>query len=337
MGHVLRDMTAGREDEAPRLWQDAFDGLVAPVRLVMRTTAAGPPAPVIAHLGYLSLLLVEAGPSQLSRTPRHIARSPGERIAVVLQRSGTALLTQDGRSTALEPGEVAFLDPRRPFTLDQRESHRMLLVSVPRQALGDPADHLFRLTGRAVPGRSGVAALLVPFLERLARLADRVTADTGDLLAGNTVEFIALLADELLGRDQEPPGGTRARLVPRVRGYIERHLGEADLTPERIAEAHYISVRYLHRLFEGEGTTVGRLILRRRVEECARELARRGRVSPTVSTVARRWGFHSPAHFSRAFKGVFGVPPRQWRLTGALEEELPGPELPRAAQRAAVH
>ncbi|WP_436953820.1 helix-turn-helix domain-containing protein [Streptomyces sp. SudanB182_2057] len=337
MGHVLRDMTAGRANGAPGLWQDTFDGLIAPVRLVMRAAAADLPSPVVTHLGYLGLLLVEAGPSQLSRTPRHIARSPGERIAVVLQQSGTALLTQDGRSTALEPGEVVFLDPRRPFTLDQREAHRMLLVSVPRQALGDPADHLCRLTGRAVPGHGGVAALLIPFLERLSLLADRVTPDTGDLLAGNTVEFIALLADELLGRDQEPPGGTRARLVPSVRGYIERHLADTDLTPERIAAAHYISVRYLHRLFEGEGTTVGRLILRRRVEECARELARRGRVSPTVSAVARRWGFHSPAHFSRAFKGVFGVPPRQWRLTGAPEGNLPGPELPRGARRAAVN
>ncbi|MFD5326490.1 helix-turn-helix domain-containing protein [Streptomyces sp. NPDC127092] len=329
-------MTAGQEYEAPRLWQDAFDSLIAPVRLVMRTFPADVPSPVIAHLGYLSLLLVEAGPSQLSRTPRHIARSPGERVAVALQQSGTALLTQDGRSTALEPGDLVFIDPRRPFALDQRESFRMLLLSLPRQTLGDPADHLFRLTGRAVQGRSGVAALLIPYLERLPLVAGQVTPATGDLLAGNTVEFVALLADELLGRDQEPPGTTRARLVPRVREYIDRNLRDADLTPERIAEAHYISVRYLHRLFEAEGTTVGRLILWRRVEACARELARRERSSPTVSTVARRWGFHSPAHFSRAFKGAFGMAPRQWRHARTPEEDLPGPELPRGAQRAAV-
>ncbi|MEU3607801.1 helix-turn-helix domain-containing protein [Streptomyces sp. NPDC035033] len=337
MGHVLRDMTAGREHEAPRLWQDAFDDLIAPVRLVMRTSPADVPAPVITHFGYLSLLLVEAGPAQMSRTLRHIARGPGERVAVALQKAGTALLTQDGRSTALEPGELVLIDPRRPFTLDQRETFRMLLVSLPRQTLGDPADHLFRLTGRAVPGRNGVAALLVPFLEGLFRLGDQVTSDTGDLLAGTAVEFVALLADELLGRDQEPQGNTRARLVPRVRDYIDRHLGDEDLTPERVAEAHYISVRYLHRLFEGEGTTVGRLILQRRVEECARELARRGRASPTVSTVARRWGFHSPAHFSRAFKGVFGVPPRQWKLARPPEQDLPGPDLPGRAGRTGVN
>lgn len=69
-----------------------------------------------------------------------------------------------------------------------------------------------------------------------------------------------------------------------------------------------MSVRYLHRLFEGEETTVCRLIQRRRLEECSRELARRGRATPTVAAVAHRWGFTSPAHFSRVFRAAYGVP-----------------------------
>nr|WP_238442070.1 helix-turn-helix domain-containing protein [Streptomyces pratensis] len=58
---------------------------------------------------------------------------------------------------------------------------------------------------------------------------------------------------------------------------------------------------------------MSRLIQRCRVEECAKELARRGSVSATVSAVSSRWGFHSPAHFSRAFKSVYGHPPGRWR------------------------
>ncbi|MEU9122297.1 hypothetical protein AB0C96_20960 [Streptomyces sp. NPDC048506] len=74
-----------------------------------------------------------------------------------------------------------------------------------------------------------------------------------------------------------------------IRTYIDRRLDDPDLSAERIAGAHQISVRYLHRLFEDEEATVGRLILLRRVEECARELARRGRVSSSISVVASRW------------------------------------------------
>ncbi|WP_432705807.1 helix-turn-helix domain-containing protein [Amycolatopsis taiwanensis] len=57
-----------------------------------------------------------------------------------------------------------------------------------------------------------------------------------------------------------------------------------------------MSVRYLHKVFEGEGTTISRWIQQRRLEECSRELARRHRVIPTVSAVAQRWGFVNPAH-----------------------------------------
>lgn len=94
---------------------------------------------------------------------------------------------------------------------------------------------------------------------------------------------------------------------------MRRHLDDPGLSAEGVARAHLISVRYLHRLFQDEGVTVGRLILRRRVEECARELARRGGVSPSISVVATRWGFRNAAHFSRAFKAVHGQSPQQRR------------------------
>ncbi len=112
---------------------------------------------------------------------------------------------------------------------------------------------------------------------------------------------------------EEPAEAGQRQLMLSVREYVERHLGDLDLSAERIARAHFVSVRYLHRLFEGEGITVGRLIQRLRVEQCARELARRGRVSPSIAVVAARWGFRSAAHFSRAFRAVHGCSPQQWR------------------------
>ncbi|MFD5432690.1 hypothetical protein ACFWJ4_11020 [Kitasatospora sp. NPDC127067] len=69
-------------------------------------------------------------------------------------------------------------------------------------------------------------------------------------------------------------GARNAHLVRRVREYIVHHLGDPELSPERVARAHHISVRYLHRLFEGEGATVGRLVQRLRLDAGARELAR---------------------------------------------------------------
>ncbi|MEU7021580.1 helix-turn-helix domain-containing protein [Streptomyces sp. NPDC046203] len=108
----------------------------------------------------------------------------------------------------------------------------------------------------------------------------------------------------------DPSAGNRA-LRARIQAYIDRHLTDADLTPQSIARAHHISLRYLHKLFEGEDATVSRWIQRRRLERSRRDLARYPHV--TIGAVAHRWGFASAAHFSRVFRTAYGMSPRQWR------------------------
>ncbi|MEU8539780.1 helix-turn-helix domain-containing protein [Streptomyces sp. NPDC048717] len=131
----------------------------------------------------------------------------------------------------------------------------------------------------------------------------------------------------------DPSAGNRA-LRARIHAYIDRHLPDAGLTPRTIARAHHISLRYLHKLFEGEDATVSRWIQRRRLERSRRDLARYPHV--TIAAVAHRWGFASAAHFSRVFRTAYGMSPRQWRtgeeaatLDAALSvrsaEATPGP------------
>ncbi|MGW0927871.1 helix-turn-helix domain-containing protein [Streptomyces sp. NPDC002644] len=316
----------GAAPAAPASWQDRFDALVAPARYEWRAPACAEATAVVARLGQVSLLSVAAGPVRVHRTPRLVTGAPVHRVALAVQGPGAATLTQDGRSAALHPGDLAFVDPRRAFSLEQRQPFGMLLLVLPERLLGLSAERAAGITGRAVGRENGTAMLLAPFLEQLPHTARQVPSAVAELLAGSAVEALALLADEALPQDDVPPGDSRHHLVTLVRRYIDENLADPGLSPERIAAVHHISVRYLHRLFEGEGVTVGRLIRQRRVEECGGELARRGRASPTISAVAQRWGFQSPAHFSRTFKEVFGVPPRQWRLTGL--PVLPGPRGP---------
>jgi AraC-like DNA-binding protein len=309
-------------DVTPR-WQNSFDAHIAPARIHWRTPPTGEPEVVAQRLGYVNMLSLKAGPLRVSRSPRFIDRFPVHRVAMAVQQAGTATLTQDGRSATLQPGDLAFIDVRRPFSLEQRSRFQSLILSLPEQALGLGPERAVYVTGRAIGPEAGAARLLVPFLHQLRQVAGQVSPAVADLLAGNTVEFVALLADEVFGEEESLQGSARDHLVPLIRRYIDQNLSDPSLSPERVAEAHHISVRYLHRLFEGEGVTVGRLIRQRRVEECGRELARRGRASPTISAVALRWGFQSPAHFSRAFKELFGMAPRQWRSGENRSRPLP--------------
>jgi AraC-like DNA-binding protein len=98
-----------------------------------------------------------------------------------------------------------------------------------------------------------------------------------------------------------------------MHAFIEQHLGEADLAPGIVAAAHHVSLRYLHRLFEAEDTTVAAWIRRRRLERCRRDLADPAFRTVPVSAVAARWGLLDSAHFSRLFRRMYGLPPAEYR------------------------
>ncbi|MFD0345837.1 helix-turn-helix transcriptional regulator [Kitasatospora aburaviensis] len=82
-------------------------------------------------------------------------------------------------------------------------------------------------------------------------------------------------------------------------------------------------MRYLHKLFQCEGITVGRWIQRQRLAMCRRDLARPTARPVTVAAVAGRWGFVSASHFSRSFRTAYGVSPRSGRPVPASPRHPP--------------
>src|SRR5262249_28326677 len=94
--------------------------------------------------------------------------------------------------------------------------------------------------------------------------------------------------------------------------YIDLHLADAGLTPEKAAAALKISVRQLHHQFEPSGTTFSRYVTRRRLEECRAAL-----MNPigdrSVTDIALAWGFNSLDPSPRTFPQAFAPPPGEWR------------------------
>ncbi|MEV7773642.1 helix-turn-helix domain-containing protein [Kitasatospora sp. NPDC086791] len=297
-------------------WRGAVSRAMVPVEVHPRAERPFDGLLVSHRLGYLRISTLEADAARLSRTAALIERAPsGEpQVAVGVQEAGRAVLEQDGRRAEVPPGGLVVYDTARPYALDYPERFRTHLFHLPRRLLGVPERDLRQAAATAVGPTEGCGPVLLPFLGVLAASAHSYPAPVGDRLAGSVADLLSALVTELAGaRPTARADAPHTHLVRRVREYVDHHLADPELAPERIAHAHHISVRYLHRIFEGEGVTVSRLIQRRRLEACARELARRGRTAPTVSAVAQRWGFVNPAHFSRTFRAAYGVSPREWR------------------------
>ncbi|MFI7388207.1 helix-turn-helix domain-containing protein [Streptomyces sp. NPDC049813] len=266
-----------------------------------------------AQVGFLRVSTVEADAHRVSRTASHVARSADPCVVVGVQVSGRTALTQDGRRADVGPGDLFVNDTARPCHWAHPGPFTARLVHIPHRTLGLPAEDLRRVTGTAIGTERGCGAVLGPFLSSLVDSAAAYAPGLAGRLASSVVDLVAVLVAEQARGAGAGEENARPHLVARIRDHIDRNLGDPELTPEAIARAHHISVRYLHRLFEDEELTVGRLVQRRRLEECARELARGGRNPPSVASVAQRWGFASPAHFSRAFRGAYGISPREWR------------------------
>jgi AraC-like DNA-binding protein len=188
-------------------------------------------------------------------------------------------------------------------------------VVFPRALLPLHADELARLTGVRIPGDRGLGALISSLARQLPhRLDDCCPAEQARLGTAVLDLITAALAARLDRGSQVPQDSSRRALLSSVQAFIEQRLADPALSPDTIAAAHYISLRSLHKLFEGENTTVCGWIRSRRLERCRRDL-----IDPTlddwpVSAIAARWGLMNAAHFSRVFRDAYGLPPAEYRL-----------------------
>ena len=104
--------------------------------------------------------------------------------------------------------------------------------------------------------------------------------------------------------------GERNILAPAI-AYLKQHYIDPSLTNAVLAEKVHISERYFHKLFlQCYGTTPGQYLSDIRIRKAKQLLAGS---DYTVTYVAEVCGFSSIYHFSRAFKGICGDTPTEFR------------------------
>ncbi len=100
--------------------------------------------------------------------------------------------------------------------------------------------------------------------------------------------------------------------------YIQAHLADVGLSHGRVAAAHHMSGRTLHRLFDESGQSVTELIRSYRLDGILADLRSPGSAQDTISRIAARWGLHDMPHFTRAFRARYGMSPSQARQGAGL-------------------
>lgn len=260
-------------------------------------------------VGDIHVFDIQADQHAVHRTAKLIARTPERYLKFTVVERGSGMIVQDGRESALRPGDMAVYDTDRPYSLLFDNAMLMTVVMFPKALLAVPAEPLSRLTAVRFVSTDSVGGLVRNFVSSLSGELPHLDGHITRRLHCTAVDLIGTLLEANLAL---APRGHDV-MLGRIHEYIADNLGDHDLNPARIARAHYISVRHLHALFEAQGTTVSTLIRARRLERSYDELANPLNATRSVSTIARGNGFVDPAHFSRTFRAFFGVSPTSLR------------------------
>jgi AraC-like DNA-binding protein len=276
----------------------------------------------IVDLGPVQVALMTSTPYEIHRTAKLIRQTDPElcKLGIAVRGAGTA--TQGDRQSEFSAGDLVLYDTSRPYSAALAADtpySQLLVLRFPRSLLPLPPRHLRNLIAVRIPGTQGVGSLASGFLLQLARNMDEYSPADAARLSSIALDVLAVaLGHELDAEDSVPPPAHHRALLAQIHAFIQQNLGDPELSPGSIAMAHHISLRYLHKLFNEQGRTVGGWIRERRLERCRRDLADPLFADQPVSAIAARWGFTSAAHFSQAFRNTYDLSPRQFKEQHAI-------------------
>jgi len=278
------------------------------------------------ELGPLGVFRVVAAPNTMIRTGSAIAAGDPECVHVATVLRGRLNAAQGGRTCVARVGDMICYETSHPVLLRSDGPFESLVVRVPRDELGPDAAHVgsrtaVRFSGRLAATRNA-AAYLRKLVDRLEHGA--LAPETASIAADGVLDLVRTLITGPGGGVRGPSElRSRAEILLTIESFIEANLGDPELDPEEIARASFISTRYLHKLFEAEGTSVCRWVRTERLDRCRRDLADRDLDHWTILAIASRWGLPGPQHFSRLFRAEYGCSPREFRRDARVGAPVP--------------
>lgn len=266
-------------------------------------------------LANLIVYNIESDPITVSRIQKYISSDKISDILLHVQIEGTARITQDKRSFTLKENALAIVPGGIPYQIEYPERGRKIILRIPY--------HIFsnRVLGREIRDfgaslfESGLVPVVISLLKSLTFDGkSRLTDMDQFTLAESFLSMIGSVV-RLQGRSGMMAGEkSQSARLGRVLSYIDENFSDHELTPARIAQTNFVSVRHLHGLFQQRGTTVGKWLWDRRLRASYEDLLDAKKSSMTICEIAYSRGFNDSAHFSRSFKKHFGISPSEIRM-----------------------
>ncbi|MGC1304631.1 MAG: helix-turn-helix domain-containing protein [Caulobacteraceae bacterium] len=214
---------------------------------------------------------------------------------------GLLQVQADGLRRIVAPGEILFLDMTRPFR--HVVDGEIVTVSIPRAFIAERCAQPTSLHGAVAAAFH--AAPLVQWMTRFWSSADgNEASDIEGLMSALDTALRGAAARPIHQRREQD-----AIRRDRIRGVIERDLGDPDLTPERVAAEVCLSRATLYRMFQDLGTPSSWRQARRLWR--FRQVLASGPHS--IGDAAEAAGITDPSYASALFSRALGMTPSGYR------------------------
>jgi AraC-like DNA-binding protein len=252
--------------------------------------------------------------SSIRRTAAHLSLESDVYCQIIRVQRGVAELRQRGKTITLKENQFAVLATDAPFeTRRPRGLLDVYSVRLPLRLLSSRLQNPEDYTLRPLSIRTGIESIAIDYMETLAEKMQGTPAAMWPALINQLADLMSLT---MMGMKEDQPSSESAlrfATLDRLKAFIGERLMQPDLNPTAIAAANGLSRRYLHRLFQESGQSVGDFIRTQRLASARRALESPLHAGDSIADIAFTHGFRSAAHFSKVYSDEFREPPRQTR------------------------
>jgi AraC-like DNA-binding protein len=278
----------------------------------------------ICRLGMLEFTRIRNDGVLYRRTPSHMREERESALLITAPSQSEIEFRQFSREAKCGPGSFVIERSDAPYEFTQKRGDVMTVVKIPYEQLAARIGNLHHFVALTVDARQGVASYFLSSLQHATRHLPLIGDIAREAVGSHLLELlcIAMKQDERF-LDSKSSAAQLAHLR-RAEDYIRSNLKDPDLSPQRVAEACGLSLRYLQRLFAEAEQTVSGYVRACRLACCHEELKKAGPREP-IASIAYRWGFSDQAQFGRHYRDHYGCTPRETRHSANRKPKVANP------------
>lgn len=275
------------------------------------------------HSGVCVQRMFLSGGLTALRTPELLSDGNDD-LVLHVHETGHRIVSQLDREERVDPGGGLLTSNADVSTIVLPDPCRFAAIGIPRKVMTALVPGIEDALVRPLPPNTGVLRLLLGYLDVLEDEQALVAPELCRAAASHIQELCALAIDTSRDTLALAAGrGLRAARLRAMKADIAKHLGDRQLSASTLARRQQVTPRYVHKLFEAEGTTLSRYVRGLRLARVHRMLTDPRYAHRTIGALAFDAGFGDLSTFNREFRRRYDATPSEVRSVA----HRPGPRV----------